>query len=72
MSCGFITTPLVRDPGGDHRHLQRRHEQPLLAEGEAARVDLRLGSFGSKSLRVAVVSPDADARVGGVSSGGRE
>ena len=31
---------VVRDRRGDHRHLQRRHEQPLLAEGEPARIDL--------------------------------
>jgi hypothetical protein len=39
-----MTTPLVRDRRRDHRHLQRRREHPLLAEGEAARVDLVAGS----------------------------
>ena len=31
---------VVRDRRGDHRHLQRRHEQPLLAEREPARIDV--------------------------------
>ena len=56
---------LVRDPGGDHRHLQRRHEHPLLPEGEAARVDRAFGFFGSKSLRfTGRRARDARPRVG--------
>ena len=47
---GCITTPLLATAAGDHRHLQRRHEQPLLAEGEPAGVDLVSGCSGRKSL----------------------
>src|SRR5439155_714684 len=32
---------LVRDTRGDHPHLKRRHEQPLLAEREPSGIDLR-------------------------------
>ena len=31
---------VVRDRGRHHRHLQRRHQQPLLAEREPAWIDL--------------------------------
>ena len=38
----------VADPAGDHRHLQRRHEHPLLAERHAAGVDVGV-RFGYQS-----------------------
>ena len=47
---GCMTTPPFAIVAGDHRHLQRRHEQPLLAEREPARVDVAVLGFGSKSL----------------------
>ena len=37
---GLHDDAVVGDPGRDHRHLQRRHLQPLLAEREPPGVDL--------------------------------
>jgi len=33
---------VIRDRRGDHRHLQRRHLQPLLSERKTPRIDLRV------------------------------
>src|SRR5581483_11332920 len=44
----------VRDRRGDHRHLERRREHPLLTEGEAARVDLRRRILRVEEVRALV------------------
>ena len=45
---------MVRDRCGDHRHLQRRHLESLLAERESPWVDLKLGVLRPEQTPVVV------------------
>src|SRR5205807_4492580 len=47
---------VIRDRGRDHRHLQGRDLQPLLPEGEPARIDLELRPLRPEELAVVVES----------------